>query len=163
MPQFGAIIAGTGSSVPEKRLTNADLSTMVDTNDEWIVQRTGIRERRIAGEGETTATLGTAAARKALEAAGISPADLDLVICATISPEMTFPSTACFIAAALGLNSTPAFDVTAACSGFIYALDTAAAFIKAGRYRNVLVIGAETLSRLTDYQDRGSCILFGDG
>jgi 3-oxoacyl-[acyl-carrier-protein] synthase-3 len=163
MPDYGAIIAGTGSFVPEKRLTNDDLSKLVDTNDEWIVQRTGIRERRIAGPGESTATLATAAARRALEAANLEPKDIDLVVCGTITPEMTFPSTACFVAAALGMTSTPAFDVAAACSGFLYTLDTAASFIKAGRYRNVLVIGAETLSRITDYKDRGSCILFGDG
>lgn len=163
MSNPSAIIAGTGSAVPEKRLTNDELSTMVDTNDEWIVKRTGIRERRIAGPGESTATLATAAARRALEAAGLEPKDLDLIICGTISPEMTFPSTACFVAAALGLNSTPAFDIAAACSGFIYTLETATSFIKAGRYQNVLVIGAETLSRLTDYTDRSSCILFGDG
>src|SRR5438477_10527538 len=164
MPQsFGAIIAGTGSCLPEKRLTNDDLSKMVDTTDEWIVQRTGIRERRIAGEGESTATLATAAARKALAAAELSAHDLDLVLCGTVTPEMAFPSTACFVAAALGLNTTPAFDISAACSGFIYALETASNFIKAGKAKNVLVIGAETLSRITDYKDRGSCILFGDG
>ena len=163
MSNYGAIIAGTGSALPEKRLTNDDLSKMVDTNDQWIVQRTGIRERRIAGPGESTATLATAAARRALESAGIEPRELDLIICGTISPEMTFPSTACFVAAALGLNSTPAFDVAAACSGFLYTLQTGVAFVKSGLYRNVLVIGAETLSRLTDYTDRGSCILFGDG
>ncbi len=159
----GAIIAGTGSFVPEKRLTNDDLSTMVDTNDEWIVQRTGIRERRIAGPGETTASMGIAAAKKALEAAGLTANELDLIVCATVTPEMQFPATACFIAAGLGLNSTPAFDVTAACSGFLYALETGACFIKGGRYNNVLVVGSETLSRSTDYTDRGSCILFGDG
>ena len=163
MSNYGAIIAGTGSALPERRLTNDDLSKMVDTNDEWIVQRTGIRERRIAGPGESTATLATAAARRALEAAGIEPRDLELIVCGTISPEMTFPSTACFVAAALGLTSTPAFDVAAACSGFLYTLQTGVAFIKSGLYRNVLVIGAETLSRLTDYTDRSSCILFGDG
>jgi len=163
MPDYGAIIAGTGSYVPEKRLTNDDLSKMVDTNDQWIVQRTGIRERRIAGPTESTATMATAAARKALTAAEITPAELDLIVCGTISGEMVFPSTACFVAAALGLSSTPAFDVAAACSGFIYTLETAANFIKAGRYRNVLAIGAETLSRITDYTDRSSCILFGDG
>ena len=163
MSEFGAIIKGTGSFVPEKRLTNDDLSKLVDTNDEWIVQRTGIRERRIAGKDESTATLATAAARRALDAAGLEPKDIDLIVCGTITPEMTFPSTACFVAASLGLNSTPAFDVAAACSGFLYALETGASFIKAGRYRNVLVIGAETLSRITDYKDRASCILFGDG
>lgn len=163
MRQYGAIIAGTGSHVPEKRLANDDLAKMVDTNDAWITQRTGIRERRIAGEGESTATLAAAAARKALASAGIEAKDVDLVICGTITPEMAFPSTACFVAASLGLTTTPAFDLAAACSGFIYALDTAAAFIQSGRYRTVLVVGAETLSRITDYTDRGSCILFGDG
>jgi 3-oxoacyl-[acyl-carrier-protein] synthase-3 len=136
---------------------------MVDTNDEWIVQRTGIRERRIAGPGESTASMATAAARKALAAAGMEAKDLDLIVCGTISPEMHFPSTACFVAAELGLKSTPAFDIAAACSGFIYTLETASNFIKSGGYRNVLVLGAETLSRITDYKDRGSCILFGDG
>ena len=130
MPEFGAIIAGTGSYLPEKRLTNEDLSKLVETNDEWIVQRTGIRERRIAGPGESTATLATAAAKRALADAGMQARELDLIICGTISPEMTFPSTACFVAAALGLNSTPAFDIAAACSGFIYTLETGTAFIK---------------------------------
>jgi len=160
---FGAIITGTGSALPEKRLTNDDLSKMVETNDEWIVQRTGIRERRIAGEGESTATLATLAARRALDAAGLEPSELDLIIVATITPEMVFPSTACFVAASLGLSATPAFDMAAACSGFIYALNTGANFIKAGQYKTVMVIGAETLSRIIDYTDRGSCILFGDG
>lgn len=163
MSTYGAIIAGTGSSLPEKRLTNDDLSKMVDTNDEWIVQRTGMRERRIAGPNDTTASLALAAGQKALAAAGLEPKDLDLIICATITPEMVTPSTACFVAASMGLSDTPAFDLGAACSGFVYALDTGAAFIKAGRYKNVLVIGAETLSRITDYTDRGTCILFGDG
>lgn len=160
---YGAIVTGTGSALPEKRLTNADLSKMVDTNDEWIVQRTGIKERRIASDNESTATLGAAAALKALDAAGVDPKELDLIIVATITPEMVFPSTACFIAAALGLNSTPAFDMSAACSGFIYAINTGANFIRAGQYKTVLVIGAETLSRVVDYTDRSSCILFGDG
>jgi 3-oxoacyl-[acyl-carrier-protein] synthase-3 len=161
--QYSANLVGTGSQLPEQRLTNADLSKMVETNDEWIMQRTGIRERRIAGDGESTATLATAAARKAIEAAGIEPKDIDLIICATITPEMVFPSTACFIGAALGISGAAAFDMSAACSGFIYALTTGANFIKTGMYRNVLVIGAETLSRITDYKDRASCILFGDG
>lgn len=163
MSIYGAIIVGTGSELPEKRLTNADLSTMVETNDEWITQRTGIKERRIAGEGESTATLATAAARKALEAAGMQASELDLIICATITPEMVFPSTACFVGAALGVSGTAAFDMSAACSGFIYAIVTGSNFIKAGQYKNVLVIGAETISRITDYKDRASCILFGDG
>src|SRR5512140_2243522 len=111
MPQCGAIIAGTGSYVPVKRLTNDDLAKMVDTNDEWIVQRTGIRERRIAGPGESTATLATAAAKNAIESAGLEAKDIDLILCGTITPEMVFPSTACFVANALGLNSTPAFDI----------------------------------------------------
>jgi len=149
--------------LPEKRLTNDDLSKMVDTNDEWITQRTGIRERRIAAEDESTATLATAAARKAIASAGLEPKDIELIVCATITPEMVFPSTACFVGAALGLNGVPAFDVSAACSGFIYALVTGANFVRAGQFKNVLVIGAETLSRITDYTDRSSCILFGDG
>ena len=163
MPTFSAIIAGTGSSLPEKRLTNDDLSKMVETNDEWITQRTGIKERRIAGVGETTATLGTAAARNAIASAGLEPKDIELIIVATITPEMVFPSTACFIGAELGLPGVPAFDMMAACSGFIYALNTGANFVRAGQYRNVLVIGAETLSRIVNYKDRNSCILFGDG
>src|SRR5918992_282972 len=161
--QYGAIITGTGSALPERRLTNDDLSKLVDTNDEWITQRTGIKERRVATEGETTATLATAAARKAIDAAGISPKDVELIVVATITPEMVFPSTACFVGAALGLPGVPAFDMSAACSGFLYALNTAANFVKAGQYKTVLVIGAETISRITDYTDRASCILFGDG
>jgi len=163
MSNYDAIIAGTGSCLPERRLTNDDLSKMVDTSDEWIMQRTGIRERRIAAEGETTTTLAAAAARRALEAAGMTSTDLDVIVCATITPEMQFPSTACFVGAALNAGTIPAFDVTAACSGFLYALETAAAFIKSGRFSNALVIGSETLSRVTDYTDRASCILFGDG
>src|SRR5215212_9636561 len=163
MPNFGAIITGTGSCVPERRLTNDDLSKMVETNDEWITQRTGIKERRIAGPDETTASLATAAAKRAIEAAGIEAKDIELIVCATITPEMVFPSTACFIGAALGIPGVPAFDMSAACSGFIYALVTGANFIKAGMYRNVLVLGAETLSRIVNYKDRNSCILFGDG
>jgi 3-oxoacyl-[acyl-carrier-protein] synthase III len=163
MSQPRAIITGTGSYLPEKRLTNDDLAKMVDTNDEWITQRTGIKERRIAAKDESTASMASIAAKRAIEAAGITAKDVDLVLCATITPEMQFPATACFVASALGLNATPSFDLSAACSGFIYALETAANFIATGRYRNVLVVGAETLSRITDYKDRGSCILFGDG
>jgi 3-oxoacyl-[acyl-carrier-protein] synthase-3 len=160
---YSAILAGFGSQLPEKRLTNEQLSRMVDTNDEWIVQRTGIRERRIAAEGETTASLAAAAARKAIAGAGIEANQIELIVCATVTPEMVFPSTACFIGAALGMPGVPGFDLSAACSGFIYALVTGASFVKAGQYSNVLVIGAETLSRITDYTDRSSCILFGDG
>jgi 3-oxoacyl-[acyl-carrier-protein] synthase-3 len=163
MQRPSAIIAGTGSFVPEKRLTNADLSKSVDTNDEWITQRTGIKERRIAGPSESCATLSSHAATNALKAAGVEPKDIDCILVATITPEMVTPSTACFVAASLGLDKTPAFDLSAACSGFVYGLDVGSAFIQAGRYKNVLVIGAETLSRITDYTDRSSCILFGDG
>lgn len=163
MSQFGANITGTGSSLPERRLTNDDLAKMVDTNDEWITQRTGIKERRIADKDQTTATLGAAAARKAIEAAGLKPSDIELIVVATITPEMVFPSTACFIGAELGISGVPAFDLSAACSGFIYAMATGATFIKAGQYKHVLVIGAETLSRIVNYKDRASCILFGDG
>ena len=163
MPTYSAIIAGTGSFVPERKLTNADLSTMVDTNDEWITQRTGIKERRIVRADESTATLASHAATKAMHAAKVEARDIDLVIVCTITPEMVTPSTACFVAASLGLDRTPAFDLTAACSGFIYGMETASHFIRSGAYRNVLVIGAETLSRITDYKDRQSCILFGDG
>ncbi|HEX8322282.1 MAG TPA: beta-ketoacyl-ACP synthase III [Tepidisphaeraceae bacterium] len=160
---ISAIITGTGSHLPEKRLTNEDLSKLVETNDEWITQRTGIKERRIANKEDSTATLASHAATKALHAAGLEPKDIDLILCATITPEMVTPSTACFVAASLGLSRTPAMDISAACSGFVYALDTAAAFIKAERFKNVLVVCSETLSRITDYHDRGSCILFGDG
>jgi len=163
MPDYSAIIAGTGSYLPEKRLTNDDLSRMVETNDEWITQRTGIKERRVASSTESTATLASHAATRALKAAGLEAKDIDLVVVGTATPEMAFPSTGCFVAASLGMGSTPAFDLSAACSGFLYALDVSTAFVKSGRYKNVLCIGAETLSRITDYQDRGSCILFGDG
>lgn len=163
MPRYSAIIAGTGCHVPEKRLTNDDLARAMDTSDEWITQRTGIKERRIAGTGESTATLASHAATKALKAAKLEPKDIGLVIVATASPEMAFPSTACFVAASLGMTSTPAFDMCAACSGFLYGMDTASQFVMNGRYQNVLVIGAETLSRIVDYSDRSSCILFGDG
>ncbi len=163
MTRYSAIISGTGSFLPEKRLTNQDLSRMVETDDEWIVQRTGIRERRIVSKDESCATLASHAATNALRAAKLEPKDLDCIIVGTITPEMQMPATACFVAKSLGLDRTPAFDLAAACSGFIYALDVATAYIQAGRYRNVLVIGAETLSRITDYSDRSSCILFGDG
>jgi 3-oxoacyl-[acyl-carrier-protein] synthase III len=163
MSIYRAILAGTGSFVPEKKLTNEDLSKIVDTNDEWIVQRTGIRERRIAGPSESTASLASHAATNALKSAKMEPKDLDLIIVCTITPEMVTPSTACFVAASLGLSKTPAMDMGAACSGFIYGLDMAASYIAAGRYKTIMVIGAETLSRITDYTDRSSCILFGDG
>ncbi|MEM6562429.1 MAG: beta-ketoacyl-ACP synthase III, partial [Planctomycetota bacterium] len=163
MPKISAILTGTGSHLPEKRLTNQDLAELVETSDEWITQRTGIKERRIAAGDETSASLGSHAATKALKAAKLEPKDLDLIICATITPEMVTPSTACFIAHSLGLDSIPAYDMNAACSGFVYAMEQAAAFIESGRHRNILVVGAETISRITDWSDRTTCILFGDG
>ncbi len=163
MASFSAIITGTGSYLPERRLTNAELSTMVDTNDEWITQRTGIRERRIVAKDESTATLATEAGKRAIEAAGLTPDQIDLVIVATITPERMFPSTACTVAFNLGCAGKAAFDLSAACTGFVYAIHSAASFIKSGMHKHVLVIGAETLSRVTDYTDRASCIIFGDG
>jgi 3-oxoacyl-[acyl-carrier-protein] synthase-3 len=158
-----AAIAGVGAYVPEKALTNADLQRLVDTTDEWIVQRTGIKERRIAAADESTASMATQAARRACAAAKIDPAELDLIILATICPETICPSTACYVQRDLGAKKAAAFDISAACSGFVYALSIGAKFIESGGYKNVLVIGAETLSRFTDYTDRGSCIIFGDG
>ncbi len=156
-------ITGLGSAVPEKALSNEDFEKFLETSDEWITQRTGIRQRRIAGEGESTASLGALAGRRALADAGVEAKDLDLILCATISPEMIFPATACFIQRDLGATNVPAFDISAACSGFLYGLSIADGFIRSGAYRRILVIGAEALSRFTDYTDRGSCILFGDG
>jgi 3-oxoacyl-[acyl-carrier-protein] synthase-3 len=158
-----AVIAGTGSCVPDKVLTNDDFAKMVETNDEWITTRTGIKQRRIASEEQTTAVLASEAARRALADAGMKPEELDLIIVATITPEMVFPSTACFVQNAIGAVNAWAFDLSAACSGFVYGLSIAQQFIGAGRYLTAMVIGAETLSRITDYTDRGSCILFGDG
>jgi 3-oxoacyl-[acyl-carrier-protein] synthase-3 len=158
-----AVIAGSGSALPARELSNNDLSKMVETSDEWITTRTGIKNRRIAEDGETTATLATSAARKAIEAANLKPEDIEMIVLGTITPEMVFPSTACFVQDALGAKKAWAFDISAACSGFIYALSIAQQFIETGRYSNALVIGAETLSTITDYTDRSSCILFGDG
>jgi 3-oxoacyl-[acyl-carrier-protein] synthase III len=160
---IGVAIRGTGSSVPARVLTNADFEKTVQTTDEWIRTRTGMRERRIAGPGDTSATLGLEASRQALAAAGLTPSEIDLIICATITPEMMFPSTACFIQAGLGCRHIGAFDLLAACSGFLYALAVGSQFVQMGTYRNVLIVGSETLSRVTDYTDRGTCILFGDG
>lgn len=158
-----AVIAGTGSAVPERVLSNADLEKMVDTSDEWITTRTGIKERRIISNGESTATLALQASRRALEQARITGDQLDLIICATITPEMVFPSTACFIQHGLEATGCCAFDLAAACSGLTYAVATAASMIETGQVNNALVLGAETLSTITNYQDRASCILFGDG
>jgi 3-oxoacyl-[acyl-carrier-protein] synthase-3 len=162
--RYGATIAGTGCALPERRLTNADLEKMVETSNDWIVQRTGMRERRLAGPGETTATLATAAARKALDDANLSAQDIDLIIVATLTPDMMTPGTACLVQHHLGITRhIGAFDLNAACSGFVYALSTAAQFLQNGSLKHILVIGAETLSRVVDYTDRNTCILFGDG
>lgn len=156
-------ILGTGSYLPEKILTNADLERMVETTDEWIYTRTGIRERHIAAEGEFTSDLALHAATRALEAANISADDLDMIIVATTTPDRIFPSTACILQRKLGNTGAPAFDVQAVCSGFIYAIATADQFIRSGAARTVLVVGAETMSRVTDWTDRSNCILWGDG
>jgi len=158
-----ARIVGTGSYLPEKVLTNRDLEAKIDTTDEWIYSRTGIRQRHIAADGESTSDLALQASRKALAAAGITPADLDLIVVATTTPDMVFPSTACILQAKLGARNCPAFDVQAVCSGFIYGVSTADHFVRSGQYRHVLVVGAETYSRILDWTDRGTCVLFGDG
>jgi 3-oxoacyl-[acyl-carrier-protein] synthase III len=160
---YRAVITGTGSALPSRELSNDDLSKMVETSDDWITTRTGIKLRRIANESETTAHFSTAAAQNALAAAKLAPEELDMIIIGTITPEMVFPSTACFVQAAIGAKNAWAFDLSAACSGFVYSLSVAQQFIASGRHKNVLVIGAETLSKITDYTDRTSCILFGDG
>jgi len=157
-------ILGTGAYAPGKVLTNDDLSRMVDTSHEWIFTRTGICERRIAGEGETTSFMAAAAARAAMADAGVAPADIDLIIVATVTPDMPMPATACFVQELLGVPPPAAsFDVNAACSGFLYALDTAWALLASGRYRHALVIGAEKLSSAVNWKDRATCVLFGDG
>ncbi len=158
-----AAITGLGAAVPDRVMTNADFEKILDTSDEWIMQRTGIRERHIASPGESTGTFAIRAAQQALQDAGLTGADLDLIICGTVTPEMAFPATAVFVQDALGARGIPAFDLSAACSGFVYSLATASQFIASGMYRRVLVIGADTLSRVCDYEDRTSCILFGDG
>ncbi|QLG41439.1 beta-ketoacyl-ACP synthase III [Paenibacillus sp. FSL W7-1088] len=156
-------VIGTGKYVPEKILTNSDLEKMVDTNDEWIVSRTGIKERHIAAPDQATSDLAYEAAIKALESAGMTGSDLDLIIVATITPDSSFPSTACILQDKLGAKGAAAFDLSAACSGFVYGLATATSFIQSGMYNNALVIGADCLSRITDYTDRNTCVLFGDG
>lgn len=158
-----AHVCGWGMSVPERVMTNDDWAQLVDTSDEWIRTRTGIAERRIASEGETTLTLSLEAARNALDVAKLSPAQLDLIIVATVTPEHLFPATACLVQDSLGAVNAGAFDLSAGCSGFIYALSLAADTIRAGSYQHVLVIGAETLSRIVDWNDRNTCVLFGDG
>lgn len=156
-------IAGTGGYLPEKVLTNADLARMVDTSDEWIVSRTGIRERHIVAEDEFTSDLALHASRAAIETAGINASEIDLIIVATTTPDSVFPSTACLLQHKLGIAGMPAFDIQAVCSGFVYALATADQFIKSGAARCALVVGAESISRITDWSDRSNCVLWGDG
>ena len=159
-----ARILGTGSYLPAHILTNADLEKRIDTTSQWIIERTGIHQRHIAAEGELTSDLATEAARVALIAANLQPNDIDLLLVATTTPDLVFPSTACSVQAKLGMtNQTPAFDLQAVCSGFIYALTVADQFIKSGAAKHVMVIGAETMSRITDWDDRSNCILWGDG
>ena len=158
-----SVVRGFGAALPKRVLTNAELESMVDTSDEWIVQRTGIHQRYIAGEGETTASLGEAAARAALDKAGLTAADIDVISVATSTPDNTFPATAVNIQNRLGMHHGFAFDVQAVCSGFVYAVTTADAYIRGGLAKRVLVIGAETFSRILDWTDRTTCVLFGDG
>ncbi len=156
-------IVGCGGYLPEKIVTNAELAERLETSDEWIVQRTGIRQRHVAAVGELTSDLATSAARRALKSAGMTGSDLDLIVLATATPDHTFPATATKVQAQLGMTRGAAFDVQAVCTGFIYALATADSLVRAGQARTALVIGAETFSRILDWQDRGTCVLFGDG
>ena len=156
-------IIGTGSYLPKKVLTNHDLEKVMDTSHDWIVERTGIERRHIAGDDETASSMGVAAGKRAIEAAGIEASDVELIVVATATPDSAFPSTACYIQKELGIKGPPAMDVSAACSGFIYALSIADQYIRAGTYKNVLVIGSEKLSLITDWKDRGTAILFADG
>jgi 3-oxoacyl-[acyl-carrier-protein] synthase III len=158
-----SVIRGVGAHLPKRVMTNADMTKLVDTSDEWIVERTGIRARHIADEDERTSDLGVAAAKQALVRAGIDPVDIDLVICATATPDRTFPATAVTIQHALGVTKGAAFDVQAVCSGFVYALTVADNFLKTGQFKRAVVVGAETFSRILDWSDRSTCVLFGDG
>jgi 3-oxoacyl-[acyl-carrier-protein] synthase-3 len=158
-----AAVFGTGSALPVRRVSNAELAETVDTSDDWIVERSGIRFRHIAGEGETTSSLATDAARRALAAAGMAATQIDLIVLATATPDQTFPASATLVQAALGIDDCVAFDVGAVCSGFLYAMSVAESMIRAGSATNALVIGAETFSRILDWEDRATCVLFGDG
>jgi len=162
---LGVALRGTGSFLPARVVPNEEFTDVLnlDTSDEWIRTRTGIRERRFAGLGETSASLGTVAARNAVEAAGLTPGDIDLIVCATVTPDLMVPATANLIQAGLGCRPIPAFDITAACSGFLYALSVGSQFVRTGAAKHALVIGAEVLTRIIDFTDRNSCILFGDG
>jgi 3-oxoacyl-[acyl-carrier-protein] synthase-3 len=161
--QYQAEIVGTGIYLPEKVLTNADLEKTLDTSDEWIQTRTGIQERRIAQKDESSSTLGALAAKNALNAAGLTPDSLDMIIVCTSTPDVLYPSTACFVQKALGASKAAAYDISAVCSGFVFGLSIAEQYIKSGRYEHVMVIGAEVNSRIMDWTDRKTCILFGDG
>jgi 3-oxoacyl-[acyl-carrier-protein] synthase III len=161
--EFSSMISGFSFAVPEKILTNFDMEKLVDTNDEWIRTRTGMQERHIADESTSTSDLGTEAAKKALAKAGVKATDLDIIIFATATPDTLFPSTACYVQRNIGAVNAAAFDISAACSGFLYGLSMADALIKGGGYKNILIIGGETLSKITDYTDRNTCVLFGDG
>jgi len=158
-----SVVKGVGSALPAKRVSNAELAETVETSDQWIVERTGIKSRYIAGDDETTASLATDAARRALDHAGIDALDIDLIVLATATPDQTFPSSATKVQAALGINDCIAFDVHAVCTGFLYALSVADSMLRSGNARKALVIGAETFSRILDWEDRGTCVLFGDG
>jgi 3-oxoacyl-[acyl-carrier-protein] synthase III len=158
-----SVVLGVGSALPKRRMTNDELAATVDTTDQWIVERTGIRSRYIAGEGETTASLATDAARQALEHAGLAATDIDLIVLATATPDQTFPSSATRVQATLGINDCIAFDVHAVCTGFLYALSVADSMLRSGNATKALVIGAETFSRILDWEDRATCVLFGDG
>lgn len=163
MAVIRSVIRGVGAHLPKRIMTNADLEKIVDTSNDWIVERTGIRERHIAGDDELTSDLGIAAARQALVRAGVDPVDVDLVVCATATPDRTFPATAVRIQNGLGVTKGAAFDVQAVCSGFVYALTIADNFLKTGQFKRAVVVGAETFSRILDWEDRTTCVLFGDG
>ena len=158
-----SVVLGAGSALPKRRIDNEELAKSVDTSDAWIVERTGIRSRYVAGDGETTASLATDAARRALEHAGVNASEIDLIVLATATPDQTFPSSATKVQAALGINDCIAFDVHAVCTGFLYALSVADSMLRSGNARKALVIGAETFSRILDWEDRATCVLFGDG
>ena len=158
-----SVVRGVGAALPKRRMTNADMSGLVDTTDEWIVERTGIKARHIAADGEFTSDLGAAAAKQALVRSGIDPLEIDLIICATATPDRTFPATAVKIQAMLGVSKGAAFDIQAVCSGFVFALTVADSLLRSGQATRALVIGAETFSRILDWTDRGTCVLFGDG
>ena len=158
-----SVVRGFGAALPMRVMTNREMEGVVDTSDDWIVQRTGIRQRYVAGEGETTASLGEQAARAALDNAGLTPDDIDLIILATSTPDNTFPATAVAVQHELGISHGAAFDLQAVCSGFVFGLATADNFLRSGSHKRALVIGAETFSRILDWNDRGTCVLFGDG